>query len=549
MLPTIDMDVWKGGFALSFQYNSILVERVKKCLGFRWLETHKQWVSDGPEVVLDMERYQIPYRPTPAARERVLTFYATLNELLKLKAEKPQGEYGYQSIGTRSLILQESGILADDMGLGKSKQAIDAVRKVGAERVLILAPKSLTYNWDKELAKWGDPTWTRAMVPEKGSAPARKAFWEGELPNVVIANYEKLILDDWPKNLKWDALIFDEAHKVKNRTTATHKMVAKVAANSTYRFALTGTPLEIKVEELFGIMSITRPAVFGTFYRFKQDHLNCDWMGNVTGIKAAPLLKERVGPWMTRRTKNEVLSNLPPKIYTPVYVDFSSEEQKLYNQICSGFTEWLESEGRLANRGGNVLTEIIRMQQFTSSPQLLGIDSCGWGSKYWELQNLIAQAPGRVLIFTRFSTMARYLQEWMELPARAIITGDVTDPKERLARIGDFNQGNLGKVFVGTDAMGVGLDVLADTVVHYDKLWNPAKEWQREDRCHGIGRGIEGVHTNVYHMLVKDTIDEGMHAVTTERTELFQDIIDGAEDVMVKRFSTADFERMVRGGK
>lgn len=557
----ITLEARGDGFAAFFPYDPRTVAAIKQVPGFNWNKSERAWVSDGPEVLLELERYRLPFQASGETAERIAKFNQRMDSIIRLKqvnkATVDQGTedlYAFQAIGAQSLFLQKRGLLADEMGLGKTKQSLDAANLAQAKDILVIAPKTLLYNWEKEVHRWY-PKWVTVVISGKATERADQyRFLSGErktaIPRVVIVNYEKLIAADFPFQLRWDVLIFDEAHYVKNTTAQRHKAVKKIADRSAYVFGLTGTPLETKPEETYGIMKVVRPSVFGNWMRFKEQHLIVDsWTGKISGLKpeTKDLFRERLGAWMTRRTKAMVAGQLPPKVYNMVGVELTDDERRIYRDIKKGFDRWVEEQGRMIG-SASALTQLIRFQQFTSSPFLLGVEHIGYGSKFWALKELLdGWEEGRAIVFTRFKEMAYLLQRWLEVPDEAIITGDLVDSRERLRRADEFSAGRLGKVFIGTDAMAFGLSISADLVVHYDKLWNPAKEWQREDRAHGIGRGIEGRTTNVVHLLASDTIDVGMHVVTNERADLFRDVVDGAEATVLSSFGLREYQSLVEG--
>ena len=537
------LDVYgEQGFRLTFSYSPQMVAQVRQALGFTFDKRSRSWVCEGPEAVLDLQRFNITIHATDAAIARFQQFRQQLDHILDLKAWNPGEDlYAFQQVGTEVLAGQYKGVLGDSMGLGKSKQALDACAKVSAGIVLIVAPKSLVYNWADEVEKWY-PDWIISVVPD--SKADRLAFWGSPsmLPNVVIANYEKVLLVDWPKGMQWDAVILDEITRAKNTRTLTHKALRKIVKQAKYVFALTGTPLEMKVEELYGVMALVRPAVFGSFMRFRDQHLITNFFGQVVGSKNHQLLKERVGPWMTRRTKEEVLTQLPAKVYNDIWVQFTDDEAKEYAQIADNFEAWL-TEREEDFTAANALTQLLRLQQYTSSRMLLE-DEGDVGSKFYELQDLLNEWEGRAVVFTRFATMARMLRQLLHLPEEAIIAGEVS-AQDRVERIKAFNEGQLGKVLVSTDAGAYGLNITgADLVIMYDLLFNPGKMWQREDRLHRIGQTCT---VNVVRLVVKGTVDAGMLGILNKREELFRDIVDGAEEAALLKFGKAMLRRVARG--
>lgn len=540
------------GLAANFPYNEEHVKRIKLCLGYAWNKSHKSWMSEGPEVLLDMERFGIkPDWLSTEARSTAEDFRQSLWLSLQARQEPIYDEeYGYQRQGTLFLANNKRAILADDMGLGKTKQSLDAVSMVGAGRILVLAPKTLTYNWLEEVAKW-HPEYTAGVVPDfksdsKKKGIGRNNFWK-KPPNIVIANYEKLRGEDWP-NIQWDVLICDEATRLKNSTTLTWKNVRTISRRLNpamdYFWALTGTPLEIRVEELYNIFTILRPAVLGNFMRFREQHCKTDWSGTVIGVQNMDLLRDRIGYFMLRRTKEEVLDNLPPKLPPQnVFINMTVEEEKDYQELLAEFGEFLNDTSLNV---GDPLTKLLRMRQFCCTPAIWDVPRKG--SKYEALKDIIKDWEGRVVVFCFFEEVTRLLANWLREDVGynpiAYIAGNV-DPRERIERVKRFNNGELGKVFVSTDAGQQGLNITgANLIIHFDQLWNPQKMHQREDRLHRIGQKDT---VNVMNLLYIDSIDYGMYELNLERQELFDDVIEGAEEVMIRKLSPARLKRIAEG--
>lgn len=536
------------GFAVTFPYSKEAVNQIHTVLGLMWDKPTKSWISEGPEVLLDMERFGVkPVWLSREARDIAENFRQQLWDVLKARAEPIyDSEYGYQNQGTKFLVLNKRALLGDDMGLGKTKQALDALVQVG-KKCLILAPKTLTYNWQKELDKW-HPELSYGVVPDAQHSVQkmdRKKFWANP-PDIVIANYEKLNSDGWPYDQDWDVIICDEATRLKNSTTVTWKAVHKISKRSQYAWLLTGTPLEIRLMELYNIFALIRPSVLGVYPRFREQHCLTDWGGNVVGVQNLDLLRERIGYWMLRRTKEEVLPNLPPKLYNNHFVKMSVPEQKEYQQLLNDFKGSLDI---WQPNFGDPLTKTIRLRQYCCSPVILGLGRKG--SKYEELVEIIKGHDGHVVVFTWFEEAASLLASWLAKDVghnpRAYISGKVSAKDgERIKRAREFDEGKLGKVFLSTDAGREGIDLVsADMVIHYDQgMWNPQKQHQREDRAHRIGQ--KNV-LNVVNLMYMDSIDYGMYLVNEEREQLFDDVIEGAERAMIKKLNPSRLLRLAEG--
>jgi SNF2 family DNA or RNA helicase len=524
---------------------------IKRALGTRWDKDNRTWYADGPEVTLDFERLGITYSTASSDTHRMINaFRNRMDAAIGVRAIPIEGMYGYQTTGSQYLYYAQRAVLADGPGLGKSKQTIGAVRMVweeyGPMPTIIVVLNSLVYNWPAEFEKWW-PGVPYAIPP--GDKQKRIAFWEtyreqwltgSDDAPIIITNYEKLALDDFPDHFKFQIVAADEATYIKNPSATRSKAFFAVADRAPWVWLLTGTPIEIRYEELYGLFTYIRPAVFGSFTRFRDEHLVTDFVGNIIGARQLDLMSERIGPWILRRTKDDVHLQLPPKLHNDHYIELTANERSEYKRMNRDFELWLRENDGDPNTA-NVLTQLLRLQQFTSSPNLTSPDDGARGSKFEALDAILAEWDGRALIFSRFSEMADRIVAWLDLDPRAIIKGAVSG-RERVQRVTDFNEGRLGKVLVSTDAGAHGLNVTsADLIVQYDMLWNPAKMFQREERLHRIGQ----VRTvNVLRLLVPNTVDQGMANVCDARKADADALLDQADEYIARRI---DYRKIAIG--
>ena len=539
-----------NGLAVQISYDPQAVSQLRLCLGLSWDKNNRVWSSTGPEVLLDMERFAIqPSWVSGEARQIAEEFRQQLWNVMDARVEDYHDElYGYQKQGSNILAAMPNSILADEMGTGKSKQSLDAaITHLGAKKILVIAPKTLCYNWYNEVELW-HPSVSKEVLPDLINGNSRRKgrddFWNNQ-PQVVICNYEKLLAKDWPMDLEWDVVICDEATKLKTATTATYKAVRKVFVHAKCAWCLTGTPLEIRLTELYNILCLLRPAILGNYMRFKDQHLVTDWAGGVVGAKNIPLLRERISPFMLRRTKAEVLPMLPPKLPPQNYfVKLSPAEDAAYKAFTAEFNNWLSEHG--VSGKGNPLTETLRMRQFCCTPWLF-TEELGKGSKFEAVTEYIDEWPGRVVVFSYFEEVIALLHKWWNVHPEAVISGKVTTNKgERIRRAKEFSDGRLGKVFLSTDAGGMGINLVgADLIVHYDQgNWNPKKKEQREDRLHRIGQH-NPVH--VLNAMCIDTIDYGQYQLYQEELQLSTDVVDGSEEHILRKLDAPRWRRLVEG--
>lgn len=537
-----------GGLAIQFPYDKFHVDTIKQVLGLSWDKTLKAWISAGPEVLLDMQRLQIEIGwISKSARAIAEEFRQQLWNVIDCRVLTTSVErFAYQEQGAEFLSLMPRAILADERGTGKSKQSLEAAARVKAQTILILcAPKTTTYNWPQEVEKWV-PQYSWGVVPDNATSSktvkGRKDFWKHR-PEIVIANYEKLRLSDWPYFLDWDVVICDELPKVaKHSSTIIHQQLKGILEHAKYFWPLTGAYMEKNLPELYNIFSLLRPAVLGGYMRFKEQHLETDWGGSITGVKNLDLLRDRIGPYILRRTKAEVLQFLPPKLPPENhFVKFSPKEDIAYKTMTGSFNP--EAVTLDIDPEENTMVQLLRMRQFCCTPDYF-TKELGKGSKFEELVNIIDDWSGQVVVFCYFEEMIARMHEWLELPSGAVISGKVA-AKARLERINAFNDGTLGKVLVSTDAGSTGVNITsADLVIHYDQLQNPINMLQREDRLHRIGQENP---VTVIHLMYMDSIDYGMYLRNKEEGELVYEVVDGAEIQTLRKLDAARLKRMVEG--
>ncbi|MEK6992516.1 DEAD/DEAH box helicase [Paenibacillus sp. FSL K6-1566] len=432
-------------------------------------------------------------------------------------------KYGYQWMRTLAHY-RFGGILADDMGLGKTVQSIafvlsllPEIRKTG-EPVLIVAPASLLYNWQSEIARFAPEI--RAAVMD-GSRLERKKLIrsEGEA-DVWITSYQLLRMDmaDYAKRM-FHAAIFDEAQAFKNDATQTAQAVKTIS--SRYRFALTGTPMENRMEELWSIYDAVFPALFGGRKAFQD--------------LPRETVATRIRPFLLRRLKSDVLKELPDKIETLQSSALLLEQKKLYTAYLAKLRQ--ETLKHLAKDGFQksrirILAGLTRLRQICCHPALFVEGYEGSSAKFEQLLETLAEclhAGRRVLVFSQFTTMLKLISQ--ELGRRGVpffyLDGQ-TPPAERASLCSRFNEGEREIFLISLKAGGTGLNLTgADTVILYDLWWNPAVEEQAADRAHRIG---QKKIVQVIRMVARDTIEDKMITLQQKKKDLIDEVIQSGED-------------------
>ncbi len=454
------------------------------------------------------------------------------------------------------------GILADEMGLGKTLQTIallQSLRDAGRLEapVLIACPASLVFNWLDEFARFAPALpvaaleGTRAQremlvaraAAEEGSVIGRGAQTEGdgapagEVPAVIVASYDRVRIDgSFLQPVGWGMVVLDEAQRIKNHATKTTRAVKRLRAP--LRFALTGTPIENRLSELWSIFDFLMPGLLGSYERFRERY-ELGILGE--DEEAAARLRALVEPFLLRRRKADVLTDLPAKTEMVRYVPLSDEQRRLYDGAEQRLREDLNAQKRRnasrANRRGHlaeaekssveVLAELTRLRQIALDPALVFENYRGGAEKLGAIMELVAEAQEadrKVLVFSQFTSYLSVLAD--ELDRRGLahftITG-ATPKRERVERVKRFNEDDTPVFLVSLKAGGTGLNLTgASVVVHADPWWNAAATDQATDRAHRIGQERE---VDVYKVVAKGTIEERIVALQEAKRDLADSVV------------------------
>ncbi len=430
----------------------------------------------------------------------------------------------YQKVGYRWMKTLASygfgGILADDMGLGKTLQSITFIQSelvTIRERklpVLIVCPSSLLYNWQSEIKRF-TPDIQAAIID--GNKAERIKFQKDAMDkDVVITSYPLLRGDiQWFKKQAFHTVFFDEAQAFKNPVTQTARAVKKLQAD--YRFALTGTPVENSTEELWSIFHVVFPELFGGLKEFS----------NLTRKKVA----RRIRPFLLRRMKEDVLSELPDKIESMESVELLPDQKKLYAAYLAKLRhdtlKHLDKDTLRKNRI-KILAGLTRLRQICCHPALFVDGYKGSSAKFEQLKRIMEESRlsgRRVLIFSQFTKMLELIGRELTTQGLSYFYLDGQTPSEERVKSCDrFNLGERDVFLISLKAGGTGLNLTgADTVILYDLWWNPAVEEQAADRAHRIGQ------TNaiqIIKLVARGTIEEKMNELQAKKRHLIAEIID-----------------------
>ncbi|MCF6096355.1 DEAD/DEAH box helicase [Thermovorax subterraneus] len=461
----------------------------------------------------------------------------------------------YQVTGFKWMkVLAQSGlggILADDMGLGKTLQAIAFLLSAKEEGVtprtsLVVAPSTLIYNWENEISKFAPEL--RVMVVAGTALERKKKIKRLGEYDVVITSYSLLRNDaDLYAKHEFHALVLDEAQHIKNFESLNAKSAKRI--NSRVRFALTGTPMENSPAELWSIFDFIMPGYLFSYKKFNEIYQKPIMEGDKKAIEE---LKKLISPFVLRRTKKDVLKELPEKIETTLKVDMTPQQKKLYlsylMKIKGEIEERIEREGFEKTRM-HIFSGLLRLRQICCHPGLFIENYRGKSGKIELLEELLSElveSGHRVLVFSQFTSMLSIIRESLDrLKIDYAYLDGSTGVSERKRIVDDFNSGK-GKVFLlSLKAGGVGLNLTsADTVIHFDPWWNPAVEEQAADRAYRMGQEN---NVQVFRLITRGTIEEKIDELQKRKRDLISSIVSEGE-VFINALSKEEIMELFRVG-
>jgi superfamily II DNA or RNA helicase len=446
--------------------------------------------------------------------------------------------------------ISSGGVLADDMGLGKTIETIALLLSLKQEqkdeplRVLIVAPTSVVTNWQREIERFG-PSLTTALWHGAGRKENRKDLEEA---NVIITSYALLRRDiDLLKELRLDYAILDEAQNIKNPMSATAHAAKELQAAR--RLALTGTPVENRLSEIWSIFSFVSPGLLGPLQKFEERFGRPIDQGD---SKAAARLRAVIHPFILRRTKLEVVKDLPPKLEVDNLVDLAPDQKAIYLQVLREVRAQVlgevERQG-VAKSQLHILAGLTKLRQAACDPRLLGLprefshDDSGKLTALRELVEEVESGGHKVLIFSQFVSMLKLIKTALDEDKirYEYLDGSTIDRQERITR---FQEDPTVTAFlISLKAGGSGLNLTAaDTVIHFDPWWNPAVEDQASDRAHRIGQSRV---VTVYRLVAAGTIEEKILQLKQKKRELVSSVL--TEDAGgAKRLTREDVDDLFR---
>ncbi len=454
---------------------------------------------------------------------------------------RPYQQRGFAWLKTLAR-LGMGGILADDMGLGKTIQVLALIKwsvaSQGKMPSLVIAPTSLVYNWQAEIDKFTPEL--RCVVLSGNQEERKTQTADGKKIDVLIASYAQVRRDiDWLEKIPFRFCILDEAQQIKNAASVAASAVKRIRSES--RFALTGTPMENHPGELWSIFDFVLPG-----YLMEQS----DFMAKYGDGKDTDKLAVKIRPFLMRRLKREVLTELPEKIEHRIVAELTPEQRQVYlatlNQVRQELSDTENAEGTNGSHlHMKLLAAITRLRQICCHPGLYLEGYEGGSGKLDVLMELVSEqveSGHHILIFSQFTAMLTLLRQQLgDAGIDTLYLDGSVSPQDRMQLTNDFNRGVAPVFLISLRAGGYGLNLTAaDTVIHYDPWWNPAVEDQATDRAHRIGQ----THTvHVIRLIAHDTIEEKVAELQTRKKELI-DLVVTPGEVLPSALSAKDIRAL-----
>lgn len=424
------------------------------------------------------------------------------------------------------------GILADEMGLGKTIQVIYYIKQMLKDnennKFLIVVPTSLAYNWDHEFDSFGSNIKRKICVGNKDKRT--KILRNLNDTNVIITTYGLLREDEeLYNNLNFNTMVIDEAQNIKNNMAGITKVVKKVNAET--KFALTGTPLENSILELWSIFDFIMPGYLASLTKFQSKYKIKDFDEDSEILIKG--LSKQINPFILRRKKQDVVKELPDKLINDIYIELKDEQKKLYvaelERVKEEMEKIIETEGM--NKARFLILQLLtKLRQICIDPSIVYDNYKDGSNKLEQLESIVNEYiknNHKILIFSSFKTALNIVKEKLNKAKIKTYMIDGSVPaKDRIEMVDNFNNNDDVKVFlIMLKSGGTGLNLAtADVVIHLDLWWNPQAENQATDRAHRIGQKNT---VEVIHLITKGTIEEKILELQNKKRILSDKLIDG----------------------
>lgn len=423
------------------------------------------------------------------------------------------------------------GILADEMGLGKSLQTITLIKQILREKkdakIIIVVPTSLMYNWQKEFEKFA-PSLKFVVVAENKNK-RKEILKNRDNYNIFITSYGLIRNDnDEYEKIDFELCVVDEAQNIKNSLAEMTREVKKIKASC--KIALTGTPVENNVCELWSIFDFIMPGYLNSIIKFREKYNIKDV--DEEGMKILKNLNYQISPFILRRKKKDVIESLPDKIEKNIYIELPDKQKKLYLKVLKDtrkeIDNVIEEEG-FAKARMKILQLLMKLRQICIDPKVMYENYDGERIKIEELIKIVKESimnEHKILIFSSFKRVldnVKYEFDKIGI-SNYMIDGSVSS-KERMNLVEAFNANDTNCFLITLKSGGTGLNLIgADTVIHLDIWWNPQVENQATDRAHRIG---QTKNVSVYKLVTKGTIEERIIELQDKKKILSESLIEG----------------------
>ncbi len=439
------------------------------------------------------------------------------------------------------------GILADEMGLGKTIQTLAFIQHMVNRGCtgpnLIVVPTSVLPNWDREASKFV-PELSRVIVYGNRREGIFRKIADADL---VITTYALLRRDmEELEKHTFNSIILDEAQNIKNPNTITARSVRNIHANM--RLCLSGTPIENNLFELWSLFEFLMPGFLGSQHAFQRGVIKPIKEGDTETLE---YLRARVKPFILRRTKAEVVSDLPPKIENVTYCALADEQAELYSALARKLRDQVLAdvdEKGMAKSQMSILDALLKLRQICCHPKLLKMDMPGFhtnmiSGKFEAFKDMIidiVEEGHKVLVFSQFVQMLHQIRGWLQMTDIPFCYLDGSS-KDRLEQVDRFNNSPEIPIFlISLKAGGTGLNLTsADYVIHYDPWWNPAVESQATDRAHRIGQARQVFS---YKLICQNTVEEKILKLQEMKRGVAEAVIPGQDSW--KSLTRADLEML-----
>ena len=547
----------KSGDYLSLQnndgLNTVLEMQKKLSLDSEQMEQESIAIPKYQSLKLsdlsDLEYYKIDQ----SVSDLIHNFETFKNQRFTFTEEEEKTLREYQKVGVQWLYMiakcEFGGILADEMGLGKSIQTITYIKHRLQEekqaKMLIIVPTSLLYNWEDEFQKFGKEI--SIMIVNDIKAHRLEKLKHVDQAQVIITSYGLLRQDiEVYEKMEFDTMILDEAQNIKNPKSDTAIAAKKIKAR--VKFALTGTPLENSIYELWSIVDFIMPGYLGTFQTFKE-------MYPITDLEETSYmnLKRQIDPFILRRKKKDVLKDLPEKLENKVYVELNEAQKELYLselEKAQKEIQKIEEDQTVSQNQFFILSLLTRLRQICIDPSLIFDDYHGGSSKFDTLLPILEemiQNQHKILLFSQFPSVLKNLMPHLDAHhIRYLYLDGSTKAGERMQLVKQFHQDDTPVFLISLKAGGTGLNLtIADEVIHLDPWWNPQVENQATDRTHRIGQTKT---VEVIKLISIGTIEEKIIALQEKKRALSDMMIEGEQrsEMVLSKLSSDELLNLFR---